>query len=371
MGSTEEQPSKPISLYDTSSSPSQPLLSKPPPPPPPSFPSSPPHLPFPPLEDPQTPPLSTPADPEQDSDPTQYLQITYNYSPRSFKDLPFLFLFLLFVLCTFVLGIFSIFHRNTSYSNLSSFTYDSNSTSCTESTLSNSTNLSFSFSLLAGFSSTFSNSLIWVFVITFVLTVPICFLLLFCLKRYTKQLVYVSLPFFVVMPVFFNVYWFVACTLSSTCSDDFPLVYRILVLIFVFCIIAVVIWIFVINWHRIELTVEIIKIASDALYRNLGLFVVLPCLTIGLVVYYAPIVVFLVFSRQNGEIVAEESSGEYSCVWKQDGWVPAYYAFAILTMLWSAAVMVETQVFVISGTIAQWYFSKDEPPRRSIRSSLR
>ncbi|XP_023907669.2 uncharacterized protein LOC112019380 [Quercus suber] len=371
MGSTEEQPSKPISLYDTSSSPSQPLLSKPPPPPPPSFPSSPPHLPFPPLEDPQTPPLSTPADPEQDSDPTQYLQITYNYSPRSFKDLPFLFLFLLFVLCTFVLGIFSIFHRNTSYSNLSSFTYDSNSTSCTESTLSNSTNLSFSFSLLAGFSSTFSNSLIWVFVITFVLTVPICFLLLFCLKRYTKQLVYVSLPFFVVMPVFFNVYWFVACTLSSTCSDDFPLVYRILVLIFVFCIIAVVIWIFVINWHRIELTVEIIKIASDALYRNLGLFVVLPCLTIGLVVYYAPIVVFLVFSRQNGEIVAEESSGEYSCVWKQDGWVPAYYAIAILTMLWSAAVMVETQVFVISGTIAQWYFSKDEPPRRSIRSSLR
>lgn len=89
-------------------------------------------------------------------------------------------------------------------------------------------------------------------------------------------------------------------------------------------------------------------------------------------VYYSPIVVFLVFARFNGKIVLRESGGEYSCVWKEDGWVPAYFALAILTMLWSAAVMVEAQVFVISGTIAQWYFTKeDSTPKRSIRSSLR
>lgn len=117
---------------------------------------------------------------------------------------------------------------------------------------------------------------------------------------------------------------------------------------------------------------QIIGVASDALSRNLGLFLVLPCLTLGLVVYYAPIVLFLVFARQNGKIVVKESSGVYSCKWKQDGWVPAYYALAILTMLWSLAIMVEAQAFVISGTIAQWYFSKEDgTPRRSIRSSLR
>lgn len=192
------------------------------------------------------------------------------------------------------------------------------------------------------------------------------------LKHYTKQIVYVMLPFFILIPVAINVYWFVACTVSSTCSDAFPLAYRILVLVFVFLIIGVMVWILVLNWHRIELTIQIIGVASDAFSRNLGLLVALPCLTFGLVVYYVPIVVFLVFSKFNGNIVASESSGEYSCVWKQDSWVPAYYALAIITMLWSAAIMVEAHAYVISGTIAQWYFSKEDSSRkRKIRSSLR
>ncbi|XP_041015096.1 CTL-like protein DDB_G0274487 [Juglans microcarpa x Juglans regia] len=349
MGSPEES-NKPIFLSSSSSSssPTHPLLSKPP------LPSSPP--------DP---------DPDPEPDPNQFLHISYNYGPRPFKDLPFLFLLLLFVLLTFSFGIFSIFHRNTYYSDLSSFSYDSNSTSCAESSLSELSPASwvrfYSFS-----SSNILYSLIWTLVITFILSIPICFLLLFLLKNYTKQIVYASLPFFIVLPIFFNVYWFVACTVSSSCSDVFPLVYRILVLVFVFLVIGVIVWIFVVNWHRIELTVSIIGVASDALLRNLGLFGVLPCLTLGLVVYYAPIVVFLVFARQNGKVVPRETDGEYTCVWKQDGWVPAYYALAILTMMWSAAAMVEAQAYVISGTIAQWYFSKEDgTPRRSIRSSLR
>ncbi|EOX97798.1 Plasma-membrane choline transporter family protein [Theobroma cacao] len=174
------------------------------------------------------------------------------------------------------------------------------------------------------------------------------------------------------MPIFFDVYWFVACTLTSSCSDAFPLVYRILVLVFVLLVVGIIVWIIVSNWQRIELTVTIIAVASDALSRNLGLFLVIPLLTVGLVIYYAPIVVFLVFARFNGKIVAKESNGEYTCVWKQDSWVPAYYTLAILTMLWSLTAMVEAQVYVISGTIAQWYFSKDDSkPKRSTRSSLR
>ncbi|KAF3434688.1 hypothetical protein FNV43_RR21773 [Rhamnella rubrinervis] len=346
MGSSEET-AKPISLYD-SSSPSHPLLSKP-------------------ADDP--PLLQPPYSDTPESDASQYLQISYNYGPRPFKDLPFLILFLIFVLCTFGFGIFSIFHRNNNYSSLSSFVYDSNSTSCVRDSVSSNYNwVSLSFSS----GSQFVKDLIWTLAITLLLSVPICFLLLLVLKHYTKQIVYASLPFFIVMPIFFNVYWFVACTVSSSCSDAFPLVYRILVLVFVFLVIGVILWIFVANWHRIELTVSIIGVASNALSRNLGLFVALPCMMFGLVVYYAPIVVFLVFSRLNGKIVPRELKGEYACIWKQDGWVPAYYALAILTMLWSAAAMVEAQVFVISGTIAQWYFLKeDSTPKRTIRSSLR
>ncbi|KAK3194227.1 hypothetical protein Dsin_025537 [Dipteronia sinensis] len=333
MGSSDEDPNKPISFYD-SSSPSQPLLSTKPAP----------------IEEHTTTSHPDPSEP----DPSQYLQISYNYGTRPLKDLPFLVLFLIFVLTTFGFGIFSICNRNSNYTNVSAFVYSASSSSCVNDSASLSLSLFDSWVLVgSGFSSSISDilrALIWTLVV-----------------------VYVSLPFFVLVPVFINVYWFVACTLSSTCSDALPLVYRILVLVFVFLIIGVVVWIIVANWHRIELTVKIIGVASDALSKNLGLFLVLPLLTLGLVVYYSPIVVFLVFSRFNGKIVPkEESSGLYKCVWKQDSWVPAYFALAILTMLWSLTAMVEAQAYVISGTTAQWYFSKeDEKPKRSIRSSLR
>ncbi|KAJ6708011.1 CHOLINE TRANSPORTER-LIKE (SLC FAMILY 44) [Salix viminalis] len=347
MGSKEEA-DQPTSPYD-SSSPSQPLLFKP-------------HS----TEEPNQ------AD-QPESDPTQYLQISYNYGPRPFKDLPFLILFVLVVLCTFGFGIFCVFHKNPNYSNLSSYTYELNSTSCVKGSDFNGFYESrFDFYVLSSSGSGFLKSLIWTLVVTLILSVPICFLLLLLLKHYTKQIVYVSLPFFIVIPFFLNVYWFVACTLSSSCTDAFPLVYRILVFVFVFLIIGVIVWIFVANWRRIELTVKIIGVASDALSKNLGLFVVIPLLTLGLVAYYVPIVVFLVFARLNGKIVPKESNGEYTCAWKQDSWVPAYYTLAILAMLWSLTVMVEAQVYVIGGTIAQWYFTgEDSKPRRSIRSSLR
>ncbi|XP_031280148.1 CTL-like protein DDB_G0288717 [Pistacia vera] len=350
MGSTEEDPNKPLSLYEPSS-PSQPLLSKPP------------------IEE----HTSVPSQPDpQEPDPVQFIQINYNYGPRPFKDLPFLILFVVFVIATFAWGIFSVCNKNSSFTSVSSYAYNSTSGSCVEESASVSSNWgSVNFTFLS-LSSSFSKDLTWTLVLTLILSVPISFLLLLLLKRYTKQIVYISLPFFVIVPIFLNVYWFVACTVSSSCSDVFPLAYRILVLVFVFLIIGVIVWIFVANWHRIELTIQIIGVASDALSQNLGLFVALPLLTLGLIIYYAPIIVFLVFARFNGKIVAKESSGEYECVWKQDSWVPAYFAVAILTMLWSLSAMVEAQAYVISGTIAQWYFSKeDSKPRRSIRSSLR
>ncbi|KAK2435110.1 CTL protein [Trifolium repens] len=309
-------------------------------------------------------------DSNQDSDTNQqYIHISYNHGPRYFKDLPFLILFLLFVLSTFAFGIFSIFHRNTNYSTLSSYTYDTNTTSC----INNPSSLSSTFPInFLSSSSPFVKDLTWTLVITFILSLPMCWSLLLLLKHYTKHLVYASLPFFILIPIFLNVYWFVACTIKTSCSHAFPMVYRIMVLVFVFLVIGVIVWILVLNWHRVELTVSIIGVASDALSSNMGLFGVLPCLTFGLVVYYVPIVVFLVFAKYNGNVVPKKLHSQYDCVWKEDSWVPAYFALAILTMLWSAAAMLEAQVYVISGTIARWYFSKDfETPTKSIRTSLR
>lgn len=356
MGNSEE-PNKPSTLYDSSSQ-TQALLSKP-------YPSS----------------IEETHNDSIESDQNQYLQISYNYGPRQFRDLPFLILFILLVVATFAFGIYCIVNRNNDYSNLSSYVYDSSSSACVSKESSASIGGKFdqmfrlqnlSFYTSSSYSAHFLKDLIWTLVITAILSVPFTLGILLLLKHYTKQLVYATLPFFVILPIFFNIYWFVACTYSSSCSDSFPLAYRILVLVFVFLIIGAVVWILVANWNRVELTVRVIGVASYAMSRNLSLFGVLPCLIIGLLVYYAPIVVFLVFARFNGEIEATESDGEYSCEWNQDTWVPAYYALAIVTMLWSATAMLEAQVYVISGTVAQWYFSKDDlKPRWSIRSSLR
>ncbi|KAL8060206.1 hypothetical protein ABFX02_02G009400 [Erythranthe guttata] len=322
------------------------------------------------------PPLASPSG--ADEDQSQFLQISYNHGPRSIKDLPFLLLFSLLVLSTFGLGIFASVHKNPHRSQISSFIYNTTSSSCTfltdvqipaDSFLNNFIDLN----SLQSRNSGLLKSMIWTLVITLITSGPFALFVLLLLKHYTKQIVYASLPFFVIIPISINVYWFVACTVSSRCSAAFPLAYRIVVLIFVFLLIGLVVWIFIMNWHRIELTVRIVGVASNALSKNLGLFGVLPALIVGLFVYYVPIVVFLIFSNRNGKIVPREENGEFFCVWKQDSWVPAYYTLAILTMLWSAAAMVEAQVYVISGTIAQWYFSKDDDsaPKHGIRSSLR
>jgi len=345
MGGSEDPNNKGDSPFESSAT--QPFLSKP------SYPSS----------------ASSAVEEESESN-QQYLHITYNSGPRSFKDLPFLILFLLFVISTFAFGIFAVFHRNDNYPSLSSFSYDPTSSSCVLNPSSTSSSLSSWLSLDS--SSHLVKGLIWTLVITFVLSIPLCWALLLLLKHYTKQIVYAAIPFFIAIPIFLNVYWFVACTLGSSCSTAFPLAYRVIVMVFVFLVIGVVVWILVVNWHRVELTVSIIGVASHALSRNLNLFGVLPCLIVGLLAYYVPIVVFMVFSKFNGKIAVKNLESGYACVWKEDSWVPAYFALAILTMLWSAAAMIEAQVYVISGTIANWYFTKDhETPKRSIRTSLR
>ncbi|CAH8273746.1 unnamed protein product [Arabidopsis lyrata] len=352
MAADDGDPTNFAAIYD-SSSPSHPLLSKP-----------------------STSALDSPRRSDPESDPTQFLQISYNFGPRTFKDIPFLLLFDLLVLSTFGFGIFSLFHRNSDYGSSSSFTYDFHSSSCVKNStftkISDGYHSSVMYGMVSSSDPVFEKDLIWTLVVTLILSLPFCFSVLLLLKHYTKQIVYACLPLFVLFPIFFNLYWFVACTLSASCSDALPLAYRILVLVFVFLIIGIIVWIIVANWHRIELTIQIISVASDALSKNLKLFVVLPLLTLGLVVYYVPIVVFLVFARFNGKFVPRELDSHYFCEWKEDSWVPAYYALAILTMLWSLAVMVEMQVYVISGAIAQWYFSKeDSVPKKCIRSSLR
>lgn len=331
MGSGDE--SKPSILYDPSYA-SQPLLSA--------------------VDDPAT------------DDDENYSPINYQHGPRPLRDLPALLLFLLLSLSTIALGLVAVARRNPAATRASFFVFDPATSSCVLS----------SFNSLSSSSSPFLKDLSWTLVVTLILAGPIALAVLWLLRHYAKQVVYAALPFFILIPAFVNVYWFATCALSHGCRHSFPLAYRILALLFIFLLIAIILWIIVANWHRVELTVRIVRIAAAALAGNMSLLAVLPSLGLGLVVYFTPLVVFLVYSTWNGKVVPKEKEGAggeyYLCVWRQDGWVPAYFALAIITMVWSVAAMVEAQVYVISGTIAQWYFSKEgSKPSRSLRSSLR
>ncbi|RWW89884.1 hypothetical protein BHE74_00001022 [Ensete ventricosum] len=317
------------------------------------------------------PPAAALVDPSASSPPSHdedsYPPISYHHGRRPIRDLPVLLLFLILSLATFAFGIAAVTRRNPAASRASSFVYDRSTSSCV---------LPSSNSFFSSSSSTFLKDLIWTLVVTLLLAGPITLAVLWLLRHYAKQVVYASIPFFIVIPSFLNVYWFVACAVGHDCRHAFPLVYRIIVLVFVFLLIGIFLWIIVANLHRIELTIQIVRVAATALASNIGLLAVLPLLGIGLLAYFSPIIVFLVFSTWNGRVVPREVEGTgkeyYKCVWKQESWVPAYFAIAIITMIWSAATLMEAKVYVISGTVAQWYFNKEESrPTKSIRSSLR
>eukprot|EP00252_Welwitschia_mirabilis_P001980 TRINITY_DN11937_c0_g2_i2.p1 TRINITY_DN11937_c0_g2~~TRINITY_DN11937_c0_g2_i2.p1 ORF type:complete len:502 (+),score=29.32 TRINITY_DN11937_c0_g2_i2:285-1790(+) len=334
-----------------------------------------------------------------------YVPLSYNSGRRNFQDILFLLVFVLLVLATFAFGLFAVAHRNKSYGNLGSFVFNRNSSTCARYMLlesiplvdgarvSDLLELGFhegltQFSLYsqlqeAGLKKHFVNDLTWTLVITLLLSIPIASTLLWILKSYTRQLVYACLPFFVLIPFIINVFWFVACIFNTECKNTITLASRIFIFLFIFVLCVIIAWIIISNWHRVELTISIVHTASEALSSNLGLLLVLPSLTIALLVYYVPIIVFLVFAQSNGKVVpnpkvAESgyvcggSSGVQCCVWKQDSWVPAYFALAIITMLWSLTVMIEAQVYIISGTIGQWYFFQAETsPPGSLRNSVR
>ncbi|WOL09698.1 protein PNS1 [Canna indica] len=345
MGSREE--SHPSSSQDPQSAAAQPLLQPP--------------------ADADAPDACAAAPPPPDEDP--YPPISYLHGRRPIRDLPALLLFLLLSLATFALGIAAIARRNPAASRVSSFVYDRSTSSC----VLPSSNSFFSNSLS---SSPFLKDLIWTLVLTLLLAAPIALAVIWLLQHYAKQVVYASIPFFILIPSFLNVYWFVACTVGRECRQAFPLAYRIVVLIFVFILIGIFIWIIVANWHRVELTVHIVRVAATALLSNCSLLAVLPALGIGLLIYFLPIIVFLVFSTWNGSVVPREVEGTdgeyYKCAWKQESWVSAYFALAIITLIWSAATMVEAKVYITSGTVSQWYFNKEgSKSTKSIRSSLR
>lgn len=325
----------------------------------------------------------------------------YVQGPRPYRDIAFTVVFFILVLASVAWGIFCVANHNGDYGLVDSALYNSTSGLCYTSSVSGygsttvrkitdfksmsrwkriaaiNGNKSFISSLKVGWTqllsqkgfgqsftaASFVTVLVWTLVLTLVLSVPFLFGFLWLLKAFAKQLVYACLPFFILIPVFLNVFWFVACIVSSECQESFSLAGRIALFIFVFVLCGILAWIIYANWDRVELTIKIMQTSAQALLSNWMLLLVLPSLSLVLLIFLAIFAVFLTFSYMNGEIVGTSSSycqGEAAtdcCSWSADSWVPAYFVLAIFTALWSILLMTEAQVYVLSSTIGQWYFA--------------
>ncbi|CAA0816177.1 protein kinase family protein [Striga hermonthica] len=121
---------------------------------------------YPPLE----PPITSISEHEQEQeDQSKYFQICYSYDPCSIKDLHFLLLLYLLLLCTLVFGSFAFVHRNTNRHQISSFVYNTTPTT------------------LNSISSILVKSLIWTLVKTLLLSAPFVLFVLTLLKRYDVE----------------------------------------------------------------------------------------------------------------------------------------------------------------------------------------
>ena len=115
---------------------------------------------------------------------------------------------------------------------------------------------------------------------------------------------------------------------------------------------------------------RVVKTSAEALHHNLALLFVLPSLSVLLVLFCAPFVVFMGYAYTNGELVTNPELVDHPtsqcargtdtscCVWEPAAWVMSYEYLSGFTILWAAMIMAQIQVFTVSGTISQWYFAQ-------------
>lgn len=310
----------------------------------------------------------------------------YNMGLRPFQDIIFSIIFLLLVIVTFGFGIYGVTHSNPDYQWIQSARYQrGEGCSIPEHMHLESSHLNITsklwvfdpytdlFSRKTVNDAAISNRPIWITLgLTLVFCVPLALGMLFFLRKYTKELVYATLPFFVLLPIALNITWFVLCQRDTECKRNFDSSGQYALFGFIFLMCALMVYVIYSNWDRIELTIRIVKTASEALNQNLALVFILPALTLVLFLFCTPIITFMAYGYTNGKLVpnpdivdhpethCRQGTDNPCCVWEPALWVPYYLYLSGFAILWSGMIMAQIQVFTISGTVAQWYFAQAE-----------
>lgn len=133
--------------------------------------------------------------------------------------------------------------------------------------------------------------------------------------------------------------------------------------------------------NELELCGRLLGVAGSGLNDNPGLLVFAVLALLAVACLWVPLVSFLGLSYANGSIrpnpaaalngpTCRDAQGQQvpCCVWQADPWVPFYASLNIVSTMWTVFLSGEIRRYVLSATIAQWYFS---PPGASMVGSTK
>ena len=122
---------------------------------------------------------------------------------------------------------------------------------------------------------------------------------------------------------------------------------------------------------ELNLIASMLAVSTQSITDNPHLLTMTMLLQLTVLLYLFPVAWLAIKASQHGSAVINEYAvdktadaclGYYTqavdcCVWRVENWVPAYYALATFAAIWVIAAALEFRMFVIGGSVTQWYFS--------------
>jgi hypothetical protein len=141
-------------------------------------------------------------------------------------------------------------------------------------------------------------------------------------------------------------------------------------------------------WRReVGSATRLLSVAGHGLGANPALVGLAVALNLASLALALPQLAAVAVAVTNGDVVPNPARGGRDacadaygdgvpcCAWQLRGWVPGFLAAAALAAAWTMLTAQQVRVFVVSGAVAQWYFSPPGAPTagaaaRSLRHAL-
>lgn len=122
---------------------------------------------------------------------------------------------------------------------------------------------------------------------------------------------------------------------------------------------------------ELNLVASLLSVSTQGLRDNPHIITTTVGLSFSSLVYIVPAVFAMTFAFMNGSVAVSsravaKSTGACAdfagdavdcCAWQVDTWVPFYSALATVSFIWVTSLALETRMYVIGGTMCQWYFA--------------